>query len=44
MSEVLSELPERLRQLQQVCVDVDAAIAHRYFVGAATPVWSGGVA
>lgn len=44
LSEVLTDLPDRLRQLQQVCVDVDAAIAHRYFVGSLAPVWSGGVA
>lgn len=44
LTEVLTGLPERLRRLQQVCVDVDAAIAQRYFDGAAAPVWSGGVA
>lgn len=42
LSEVLGELPDRLRQLQQVCVEVDAAITQRYFVGAASPAWSGG--
>lgn len=42
VGEVLDELPQRLTQLQQVCVSVDRAITERYFVGATSPAWSGG--
>lgn len=42
LSEVLSELPDRLAELQRVCVAVDDAITQRYFVGAPSPSWTGG--
>ena len=42
LSELLTELPEALARLQQVCTSVDAAISQRYFVGALSPAWTGG--
>ena len=42
LTEVLSELPERLADLQRTCLAVDEAITQRYFVGAPSPSWSGG--
>ncbi len=40
--ELLDGLPERMSELQRICMQVSEAITNRYFVGATAASWQGG--
>ena len=42
IDDVLTNLPDQLQSLQQLCLDLNAAISHRYFEGADAPTFRGG--
>lgn len=42
LTELLSDVPGQMKQLQSVCADATDAVAQRYFEGAVAPEWLGG--